>query len=118
RVRGRGIGVDGTQQGSGPFLRVGMYVSDPRAVLRDLGAGRRLGAGAFVDPIRAPSFLDRGRGGFRRQTHGRGRPSAARDVAALRDGEGRRRSEISAVESGIAAERPGGWERPWLIATR
>src|SRR6266498_1517124 len=103
RLRGGRIGADGAQQGSGPVLRLGLHLGDARALLRHLGAGGRLRAGALLDPFRPAPVHDRGRGGLRRQAHGRGGPPPAGNVAALRDGERGRGSEVSALESGITA---------------
>ena len=88
--RGR-VAADGHQRRGG-VVRFGVHVGQPGAVLRAEGAGRGRRSGALVDPVRPRPVEHRGRSGLRRGEADQRRPPAARDVAALRDGEGRRRS--------------------------
>ncbi len=67
-------------------LRV--HVGEPRAFLRAEGARDLRRAGPFVDSIRPRAVDDRGRGGLRRWQAGFRGAAPARDVAALRDGQG------------------------------
>src|SRR5947207_1655150 len=61
--------------------------------------GRRLrGAGALLDPLQPPSLHHGGGGRVRRAADDRGHQAAARDVAALRAREGRRRYQDHQVE--------------------
>ena len=123
RVCRRRVAADGHQRRRG-VVRFGVHLGEPRAVLCAEGARRRRRSGALVHPLR-PRPLDHGGGSRLRgeQAH-LGGDAAARDVAAVRNGQGRRRSVDdamgSALETANAAcgSQMAHWRLKWLIRTR
>ena len=93
------MGINDVAVSSGLRLHVGQ----PRAVLRAEGAGRGRRPGALVDPVRPRPLDHRGGSGLRRREADERRAPAARDVAALRDGERRRRPVDDAVGHALDA---------------
>ena len=79
-------------------LGLGLHFGDAGAVLRDSRARRRRGAGAQLDPLRAGPLQHRRGSRFRDRAGVEGGEAAARNVAALRDGEGRHRPQVGPVE--------------------
>ena len=89
RLRGGRVAPDGDQRRGG-IVGLGLHLREPGAVLRPEGPRRGGRAGAFVDPLR-PRPVQHGRGSRLRGGEARERgQQAARDVAALRDGQRRR----------------------------
>ena len=91
RLRRGRVAADGRQRRRGQF-GLGLHLGDAGAVVRDSRARHQRRAGAQLDPFRPRPLQHRGRGRLRdRAGLARGQ-AAARDVAAVRDGEGRNRS--------------------------
>ena len=101
RVRRRRVAADGHQRCRG-VVGLGLHLGQPRAVLCAEGARRRRRSGALVDPFRPRPLDDRRRSRLRRRQADVGRHAAARDVAALRARERRRRSVDDAVAGRIS----------------
>src|SRR5437867_2017774 len=93
----------------GPRVRIAPMIDGgghPGGVVRHPGPRGRCRPGALVDSLRTPSVHHRGRGRLRRRPHHRDRLAAPGDVAALRAGEGRRRSEVHPLEGRLTRGEP------------
>src|SRR2546422_1712132 len=84
---------------------LGVHVGHPRALVRDRGARRELGARPLVDPVQPPPVQHRGGGGVRGRGDDPGGEAAPGDVAALRAGERRRGPEVHPVEGRVRGDR-------------
>ena len=92
RLRRGRVAADGAQGHRG-VVGLGLHLGDARAVVRAEGARRRRRPGAHLDPLRPRPLQHRGGGRLRRRARGARGAAPARDVAALRDGEGRHRPQ-------------------------
>ncbi len=117
RLRRGRVAADGDQRRGG-LVGLGLHLGEPGAVLRAEGPRRRRRARAFLDPFR-PGPVQHGRGsGLRGGETGERGEQAARDVAALRDGEGRRGPLEDAVAGSLSGTGTGRCGRGRTAARR
>src|SRR5207302_8789804 len=98
-----GRGADDGDQERRRVLRIRLYLRVARAVLRASRLWRQRGSRAHVDPVRDRAVQHGGGGRLRGPLRGRAGTEAARDVAPLRDGQGRDRSLEDRVGGPLAA---------------
>ena len=108
RVRRRRVSADGYQRYRRQ-LGLGVHLGDARAVVRHSRAGHRRRTRAQLDSFRAGPFQHAGRSRLRDGPRQQGSEAAARNVAAVRDGERRNRSQVGQLEviTGRAAPHQG-----------
>src|SRR5262249_16287403 len=85
------------------LVRVGMHLGHARAVVRAEGPRGGGRARPHLDPLRARTLQYAGRSRLRGGARRARGPAAAGPLAAVRDGQGRKRSEDVGVPAG------GGW---------